>query len=102
MSLTIEKNFDKTDKSWHFKLGGELDISNSGRLKNELNDAYVEIPADIALNIADLGYMDSTGLGIFIGIYGKVKKSGHKISLIEPRENIKKLFRITNLDKTLL
>lgn len=102
MSLSIMKNFNEADKNWDIKVGGEVDISNADKFRDELNDAYSKTPTDLKINLADLSYMDSTGLGVIIGIYGKIKEDGNSITLLEPRENIKKLLRITNLDKVLL
>ncbi len=102
MSLSIMKSFNEADELWDIKVGGEVDISNADQFRNELNDAYNKTPTDMKIDVADLGYMDSTGLGVIIGIYGKIKEDGHSITLVEPRDNIKKLLRITNLDTVLL
>ena len=102
MSLSIKKSFDETEKYWDITVSGEIDISNADEFRNELNAAYDEQPADLKVNLANLSYIDSTGLGVIIGIYGKIKDEGKKLSFTEPRENVKKLFRITNLDKVLL
>lgn len=102
MSLSIDKNFDEVNQNWDIVVSGEVDISNADEFRNELNEAYDENPTNLKINLAGLSYIDSTGLGVIIGIFGKVKDEGHTISLIEPRENVKKLLRITNLDKVLL
>lgn len=102
MSLTIKKSFNEAKKYWDITVRGEVDISNADEFRDKLNGAYEETPADLKVNFADLSYIDSTGLGVIIGIYGKIKDEGKSISLIEPRENVKKLLRITNLDKVLL
>lgn len=102
MSLSINKSFDEADQSWGIKISGEVDISNADEFRNELNEAYEQEAADLKINLSGLSYIDSTGLGVIIGIFGKVKEDGHTISLVEPRDNVKKLLRITNLDKVLL
>lgn len=102
MSLTIKKSFNEADKVWDISISGEVDISNADDFRKELNDAYAETPADLKVDLAGLSYIDSTGLGVIIGIYGKIKDDGNTIALLEPRDNIKKLLRITNLDKVLL
>lgn len=102
MSLAIKKNFNDAENYWDFAVSGEVDISNADQFRGELNDAYAQTPADLKINLAGLSYIDSTGLGVIIGIYGKIKEEGHAIALLEPRDNVKKLLRITNLDKVLL
>lgn len=102
MSLSIEKGFNKEEKFWEFKVKGEVDVSNADQLRDELNDAYTKDPTNLKIDLADLSYLDSTGLGVLIGMYGKVRKEGHVLTLLNPRDNVKKLLRITNLDKVLL
>lgn len=102
MSLSITKTFDETEKQWNINVSGEVDISNADDFRKEINEAYDEHPSDLKINLAGLSYIDSTGLGVIIGIFGKIKENNHSISLLEPRENVKKLLRITNLDKVLL
>ncbi|MDR0852021.1 MAG: STAS domain-containing protein [Clostridiales Family XIII bacterium] len=101
MSLIINGNFDEAESRWNFRLAGEIDISNALQLKKQLETAYAARAADIYINVGDLSYIDSTGLGIIIGIYGTIHKSGYRIVLLEPKENVKKLLKITNLDKVL-
>ena len=102
MSLTIKKHFNEADGCWDINISGEIDISNADQFRDELNDAYDQTSADLKINLAALSYIDSTGLGVIIGIYGKIKDDNCSITLIEPRDNIKKLLRITNLDKVLV
>lgn len=102
MSLSIKKSFADTEKYWDITVSGEVDISNADDFRNDLNQVYDEKPADLRIDLANLSYIDSTGLGVIIGIFGKIKEGGHTITLLNPRDNVKKLLRITNLDKVLL
>lgn len=102
MSLSIKKIYMENENYWDITVSGEVDISNADEFRDGLNNAYDENPADLKINLSNLSYIDSTGLGVVIGIFGKMKDEGHTISLIEPRDNVKKLLRITNLDKVLL
>ncbi|MDR2156183.1 MAG: STAS domain-containing protein [Clostridiales Family XIII bacterium] len=101
MSFAINGGFHEADHLWQFGLSGEIDISNASQLKTRLESAYSETPADIVLDLGNLNYIDSTGLGVIIGVYGGIKENGHRIILREPKENVKKLLRITSLDKVL-
>lgn len=53
------------------------------------------------LHLEDLDYIDSTGLGVIIGTMGKMKEDNKQIILVNPKDNIKKLLSITNLDRIL-
>ena len=101
MSLNINGNFNEPENRWDFCLSGEIDISNAQQLKSQLETAYAGHAAYIHIDVSGLSYVDSTGLGIIIGVYGSIRENGNRIILREPRENVKKLLKITNLDKVL-
>jgi anti-sigma B factor antagonist len=101
MSLSISGDFNEAENLWLFKLSGEIDISNAHHLKQQLEAAYAENRTNIAIDLGNLNYIDSTGLGIIIGAYGVMSGDGHRIILRQPKENVKKLLRITSLDKVL-
>ena len=101
MAYSVKGNFDEGLNQWLFDISGEIDISNAPQLKKDLESAYAQKPADIIVNVSELTYIDSTGLGAIISVYGKMKNAGHRIVLTEPKDNVKKLLNITSLDKVL-
>lgn len=80
-------------------LAGEVDIYTSQELKEKLYKIVEDYREDLLIDCKDLNYIDSTGLGIFVGALKKVKQYEKKIVLTNLKENIKKLFIITGLDK---
>jgi anti-sigma B factor antagonist len=102
MSLSINGNYDETDNKWNFDLVGEIDISNAHQLKQQLETAYAAHPTDIYLDLERLSYIDSTGLGVIIGVYGTIRGDGHRTIIVNPKDNVRKLLRITSLDKVLI
>ena len=102
MSLEIKSSFDHDHNQWKMEVSGEIDISTAKDFREALEKAYSDKKNDITLHFEQLNYIDSTGLGVIIGAYGKMKEKGNRIQIINPRQNIKKLLRITNLDQILL
>jgi anti-sigma B factor antagonist len=101
MSLGLVKNYDEASASWLIQASGEIDVSNCQELRDAIEGAYSEHPGNILVDMSDVNYLDSSGLGVFIGVYGDMRTSGHRLILTEPRENVAKLLKITNLDKVL-
>ena len=83
-------------------LSGEVDIYVSQGLKEKLYSVIDMTKSDIRVNCKDLNYIDSTGLGIFVGALKKAKQQDKKIILANLKDNIRKLFIITGLDKVFL
>ncbi len=54
---------------------------------------------DMKINLSNLDYIDSTGLGVMIGVLKKIKSEEKEIYIINTKSNVKKIFTITGLDK---
>ena len=101
MALSINANNNTKEGIWEFSLSGEVDISNANTFKKQLETALADCRQSITINLAELNYIDSTGLGVIIGVYGAVKKDGFYVKVLNPRDNVKKLLVISGLDKIL-
>lgn len=80
-------------------LSGEIDIYTSQSFKNELNEVVKSCKGDILIDCRELSYIDSTGLGILVGALKEIRKDNNDIYICNLKDNIKKLFIITGLDK---
>ncbi|NLN64747.1 MAG: STAS domain-containing protein [Clostridiaceae bacterium] len=83
-------------------LQGEIDISSAPEFKAELYEMVGDGQKDIALYCSDLSYIDSTGLGILVGALKRVKSHQKNVYIYQLRENIRKLFHITGLDRVFI
>ena len=101
MTLSINANNNSTEGVWEFSLIGEVDISNAHYFRKQLETALAEQKQSITIDLAELNYIDSTGLGVIIGVYGSIKKDGLYVKLLNPKDNVKKLLIISGLDKIL-
>lgn len=101
MSLQLQSSYNNELEQWELTAKGEVDISTAPQLRKYLDGAYQEKKADILLLLDELNYIDSTGLGVIIGAFGRMQESENRIKLVNPRDNIKKLLNITSLDRIL-
>ena len=51
------------------------------------------------LNLENLDYIDSTGLGVMIGILKRLKIENKEVYIEKPKNNVRRIFNITGLDK---
>jgi len=51
----------------------------------------------ILLNVHDVGYVDSSGLGELVGTYGSVRNKGGQLKLVNPSKRITELLQMTKL-----
>ena len=68
MSININSTLDSQNKFWDVNLGGELDVSTSDKLKEYLHKLADQEMLDMKINLENLEYIDSTGLGVMISI----------------------------------
>ncbi|WP_053955132.1 STAS domain-containing protein [Inediibacterium massiliense] len=102
MSIHIQTNYQKEENVWLVNLQGEIDIYTANQVKESLNKILDEQMTDLKIDCFELTYIDSTGLGVLIGILKRLKIEEKNIKIINPRPNISKLFHITGLDKIFL
>lgn len=99
MSININSKLDSTNSFWSINLEGELDVSTADKLKEHLYKLANEQVLDMKINLSNLDYIDSTGLGVMIGVLKKIKSEEKEIYIINPKSNVKKIFTITGSDK---
>ena len=99
MSITINSIIDTKNDFWEVSLAGELDVSTADELKKSLHKLVDEKNIDMKLNLENLDYIDSTGLGVMIGILKRLKIENKEVYIENPKNNVRKIFNITGLDK---
>lgn len=95
MNLTIDSQ--KHDTYYEIKVGGELDVYTAPKLREVLMPIRTEGLYDIHLNIKDVTYMDSTGLGLFVGTLKELNKNNKELYVLGVNARIERLFDITGL-----
>lgn len=90
------KIYDK-EKFLLIEVKGDLDIYSEDEFRSFIEKEIEGADKDMVIDIKDLDYLDSTGLGLFMKIYKIAKEKDRTVSIINPKENILKLFKITDL-----
>ena len=74
----MDIKYKKTNDSLTFYIYGELDECSSSKAKEMLDSVIVEnvFVKNCIFNLSGLSFMDSTGIGLLIGRYKKLKNMG--------------------------
>ena len=56
-------------------------------------------PEELVLDFAEVGFMDSSGIGLVMGRYKLMKEIGGKVIVKNPQNQIKKVMRLSGIDK---
>lgn len=74
----MEIKYKKTSDNLTFYIYGELDECSSSKAKEILDNVINQnvLVKNCIFNLSGLSFMDSTGIGLLIGRYKKLKKLG--------------------------
>ncbi|MEN2769206.1 anti-sigma factor antagonist [Ornithinibacillus xuwenensis] len=95
LQIHIEEGNDKS----HVHLSGEIDVYTAPKLKDALIPLTSKQGNTIEVNLEQVKYMDSTGLGVFVNALKSSKENGSKLKLINLQDRVLRLFQITGLQE---
>jgi anti-sigma B factor antagonist len=95
MKVNIEQH--QNEKDVFVQVSGEIDAYTAPKLREELLPLTEGNNKVITVNLKDVSYMDSTGLGVFVGMFKQLTKNEGELKLVELSERMKRLFAITGL-----
>jgi anti-sigma B factor antagonist len=82
---------------------GEIDVATSPHLRTELTALIARGATDITIRFDDVSFVDSSGLGVLLGAYKRLRESGNgTIRIVGAQSSVRKVFEITGLETALL
>ena len=97
MNLQVE--LVEKDSVQCFKVFGEIDAFTAPALKERLVLIQDMPGLQAELDLSEVAYIDSTGLGVFVGFYKALKENGGYVKITGVNARLTRLFEITGLDK---
>lgn len=90
---------DLIDDLLVINFAGDLIGEQSGpELMEIINDRINQKVLFAAIDISDIRYINSSGIGVLITILTKFRNKGGEVLLVNPSEHVKKLLIITKLN----
>lgn len=82
------------------KLSGELDVASVPAVRIKLEQALVEgMTNGLILDLTDITFMDSSGLGFILGRYRKLSELGGKTIVTGIQGQVRRVFELSGLTK---
>jgi stage II sporulation protein AA (anti-sigma F factor antagonist) len=84
------------------RLAGELDHHTAEMVRTKV-EAELDrgLTTNLVLNLENLSFMDSSGLGVILGRYKRVTQAGGRMALCSVNDQLKKLFELSGMLKIL-
>lgn len=96
MSLVIRTNRD-ADKVV-VGVTGEVDVSNAPELRDAIDAELAADPAGLLVDLADVPYIDSTGIGVLVGAAHRAKDAGVSLVVTNPQRNVARVLAMLGVD----
>ena len=79
----VSVQFERSNGSLLMRLSGEIDLSNSRQLHQQL-ESVVEGWSRVVIDLAEIKYLDSQGLRLIKQLCNKVDNDGTELQLVAP------------------
>ncbi len=83
--------------AYEIYLNGEIDLNNIQEMEKALDEG-VKLCKNIIIDMKDVRFIDSTGIGLLVKTYKSLKPEGKAIEIKNATGNVRKVFKITCLE----
>lgn len=92
--------YDIKDDTLEVKLVGEIDHHSAVRVRSEIDGLIFDArPRKVALDLSEISFMDSSGLGLIMGRYTLIKDLGGVLVLRSPSVAVMKILKLAGMDR---
>jgi stage II sporulation protein AA (anti-sigma F factor antagonist) len=99
LGLTVE--FEERDGVTVVTAHGVIDFWNVGPLQERLHHALQDGLARLVLDLGDVSFLDSTGLGLLLSTHDRTAEAGGWLRLAHVQPLVSRVLQTTNLDSRL-
>ncbi|GHV26068.1 anti-sigma factor antagonist [Spirochaetia bacterium] len=93
----MELRIRKSQEIYIIDVQGELDLYNAYKLKELLTKMLEKKIERFIINLDEVEYIDSSGIGVLIYISSTVKKSNLKLAITNVHGSVQKVLELTKL-----
>lgn len=95
--LSIDLKTENGGETLVFKLRGSLDLATAPTVRAALSEATEKGGHHLIVDLTQLEFLDSTGLGVLIGAHRRAAEHGGSFRLVVSEGPISRLLNITGL-----
>jgi len=98
----MKYTYDNDSLSLSVDLEEELDISSCKTLRSIIDGYIMKYePKEFIMDLTNVKFMDSSGIGLLIGRYNLIKLLDSKMTIINATKSIKRVLELSNITKNI-
>lgn len=79
-------------------VGGDLDFEAAPEFKKCIDHRLDEGARRVILDLAAVGFIDSTAIGVVVGAINRLRESGGSLAVVSDEPNVRRIFDVVGLD----
>lgn len=96
----MELLFKKRNKTMIVQITGEIDHYTSTQIRSQLESALYDLNCrNIIFFMENVSFMDSSGIGMFIGRYKQLQAMGGRIAIVQANGKTAEILHLSGLTK---
>jgi anti-anti-sigma factor len=104
-SEVVESSFQvhvqSADRAAVIVVSGELDLASAPALEEELNRAVTNGADLVIVDLRELEFIDSTGLGLLIKANRMTEAAGRRFAIVKGQSQVQRLLGVTGIEQRL-
>lgn len=77
---------------------GRLDLRTAPELRTQVSAALVAGPGSMIIDLSDVEFIDSSGLGVLIGLHKQAAAQGGRLTIVPPTGSARQIFALTRTE----
>ncbi len=99
--MSVAVSTQTQDNKTVVKVAGEVDVSNAAQLREALDAALLQDAASLEVNLADVPYIDSTGIGVLVGVAHRAQDASKTLAVTNPQRNVARVLDMLGVTEEL-
>jgi len=77
---------------------GRLDLRTAPELRTQVAAALIAGPGSMIIDLTDVEFIDSSGLGVLIGLHKQAAAQGGRLTIVPPTGSARQIFALTRTE----